>query len=709
MHRRIIEALRRLRARLLRLTDGDPGRLAEHGVLAGMTIAFLTLGGLDLLDGWTSRNADVVEIGWSEMRRLGRDGDILSVEVSPVNVNDVGVSIVAARIKPGTRVRSAEEDIPARKQEKKTAGGGKTNEKIASPRATIEDGAEKKAPEDAGAAGAPTIAIARAVPIQAATKFAEEMDAAGAKAEFRPSLPTAYGGKTDKGHLEAFTSILFKAFGLVIPFAVIWMITQQARTMTLFTKRPGKSGGNDGTGFKDIAGLAEAKRELRETVEFLSMPERFLAVGAEPPKGILLVGPPGNGKTLLARAVAGEAGCSFLQASGSEFDEMFVGLGAKRVRELFAAARKMAPCIVFVDEIDAMASKRSETGGGHENQTVNQILTEMDGFSGKDGVVVIAATNLIGNLDPAILRPGRFTRHIQVTQPDLSARKELLAIHGRGKPFSPELSIDAIARSTAGFSGADLANLCNEAAIRTARDGRTSISDDDFDSARDRILLGTENAIALGPEERSLIAVHEAGHAVVAALTQGSDPIHKATILPRGGALGAVVRHGDGDRVIVRRGRLLAELRVAMGGRAAERVIYGNDDVSTGAADDIRVAGTLARRMIEEWGMGTRLVGNASSKASMENAADEADALVSEALDVAQALVVRHRDALDAVTEALLERETIDGENIDELLAQAASLDEDERKAIDARRAARAAEPKFGRRDEPETKTELTP
>ncbi|HYN88315.1 MAG TPA: ATP-dependent zinc metalloprotease FtsH, partial [Ardenticatenaceae bacterium] len=360
--------------------------------------------------------------------------------------------------------------------------------------------------------------------------------------------------------------------------------------------------------FADIAGEDEAKLELAEVVDFLKNPEKYLALGARIPHGVLLVGPPGTGKTLLARAVAGEAGAPFFNISASEFVEMFVGVGASRVRDLFDAAKKEAPSIVFIDEIDAVGRRRGAgMGGGHDEreQTLNQILVELDGFSPSSNVIVIAATNRPDVLDPALLRPGRFDRQVTVGLPDRNGRRSILEIHTRGKPLAPDVDLETLARATPGFSGADLANLANEAALHAAREGQRQIMRADFDSALDKILLGVERPRLMDAQARKVVAYHEAGHALVARLTPGTDPVAKVTIIPRGRALGVTQQLPVDDRLNYSRSFLVARLAIMLGGRAAEEVAIG--EITTGAENDLQEAAKLARRMVTRWGMSEEL------------------------------------------------------------------------------------------------------
>jgi cell division protease FtsH len=362
--------------------------------------------------------------------------------------------------------------------------------------------------------------------------------------------------------------------------------------------------------FADVAGVDEARAELVELVDFLKAPDRFAKLGAGIPKGVLLVGPPGTGKTLLARAVAGEAGVPFFPVTGSDFVEMYVGVGAARIRKLFRDARKRAPCILFIDEIDALARARGATspsGGQIETEnTLNQLLAEMDGFARASGLIVIAATNRVDVLDPAILRPGRFDRHVFVGNPDIKGRAAILGVHAAKVALEGDVDLTVVARGTPGMSGADLANVVNEAALRAARAGRFQVSMADFEQARDKIVMGGEKATVMSEDERRLTAFHEAGHALVAWRSAHSDPVHKVTIVPRGRSLGMMVRLPMEDRFCLSRARLEAELAVAMGGRAAEEIVFGKDFVTTGAAGDIQVATDIATRMVTTWGMSDR-------------------------------------------------------------------------------------------------------
>ncbi len=428
-------------------------------------------------------------------------------------------------------------------------------------------------------------------------------------------------------------------------------------------------------GFDDVAGVDEAKEELCETVAFLKDPGHFAMAGARVPKGLLLVGPPGTGKTMLAKAVAGEAGVPFFAASGSDFVEMFVGLGAARVRTLFKQARASAPCILFIDEIDALGGKRGEVNSHSEReQTLNQLLVEMDGVIEGGDVVVIAATNRVEMLDPALLRPGRFDRHVHVNPPDVAGRTAILGVHTGRCRLADDVCLKTVARGTPGFSGAELANLINEAALSAARQGRVIVHMADFEYAKDRVLMGSERrSLALSDQERHLTAVHEAGHALVSIKIPEADPIHKATIIPRGRALGMVVRLPEGDRVSLSRAKLRADIAVAMAGRAAEELVFGRDAVTTGAEADFRAATDIARRMVTAWGMSETVgfvahtrtePGNPVSERMAWQIDEEVRRITNEGMEWARRLLTSNHAALDAIAKALLEQETLTGQEI---------------------------------------------
>src|ERR687897_961681 len=429
----------------------------------------------------------------------------------------------------------------------------------------------------------------------------------------RESLPDGYDDKVEGD--SAFWTIFISFFPVLLLVGLFWFLMSQAQGGGSRVMQFGKSRAKLATKdtpkvtFADVAGCDEAIEELTEIKEFLQEPAKFLAVGAKIPKGVLLYGQPGTGKTLLARAVAGEAGVPFYSISGSDFVEMFVGVGASRVRDLFEQAKENAPAIVFIDEIDAVGRHRGAgMGGGHDEreQTLNQLLVEMDGFDVRGGVILIAATNRPDVLDPALLRPGRFDRQISVEGPDLAGRKQILEVHSRGKPLGPDVDLMAVARRTPGFSGADLANVLNEAALLTARQNDRQITNELLDEAIDRVVAGPQrNSRLMSEKEKLVTAYHEGGHALVAAALPGSDPVHKVTILPRGRALGYTMVLPDEDKYSQTRGELLDKLAYMMGGRAAEEMVF--HDVTTGAGDDIEKATNLSRAMVTQFGMTERL------------------------------------------------------------------------------------------------------
>ena len=431
--------------------------------------------------------------------------------------------------------------------------------------------------------------------------------------------------------------------------------------------------------FKDVAGVEEAKIELEEIVDFLKHPTRFIDIGARIPKGVLLVGAPGTGKTLISRAVAGEAGVSFFSVSGSEFVEMFVGVGAARVRDLFKDAREHAPCIVFIDEIDAVGRHRNNANAGgndEREQTLNQLLVEMDGFDKQTNIVVIAATNRPDVLDSALLRPGRFDRQVMLDKPDIRGRLAILEVHARGKPIESDVALNELARQTAGFSGADLANLLNEAALLTARRGKKLIAMPELEESILRVMAGPERKSRLITEaEKSIIAYHEVGHAIVMRSMPGADPVRKVQAIARGMALGITVQAPSEDRYLMRRSELLAKMAGAMGGRAAEELVFG--DITTGASQDIEYVTTVARRMVCEFGMSPlgnvalKLEPDGSNPISPETAAKidkEISFLVEQAYDTAIKILSERKDKLIVISEHLIQVETIDGVELDAML-----------------------------------------
>jgi len=450
--------------------------------------------------------------------------------------------------------------------------------------------------------------------------------------------------------------------------------------------------------FEDVAGVPEAKDELEEIIDFLKDPKKFQRLGGKIPKGVLLMGSPGTGKTLLARAVAGEANVPFFSISGSDFVEMFVGVGASRVRDLFEQGKKSAPCIIFIDEIDAVGRHRGAgLGGGHDEreQTLNQLLVEMDGFEANDGVILIAATNRPDVLDPALLRPGRFDRRIVVNPPDVKGREGILKVHTSEIPLASDVELPVIARSTPGFSGADLANLVNEAALRAAGFNKMKVDMVDFEFAKDKVMMGSERrSLAMSEEEKRTTAYHEAGHALVAVLVPEADPLHKVTIIPRGMALGLTQQLPLEDRYTYSRAYLDANLRVLMGGRLAEELVFGSEHMTTGAGNDLERATELARKMVCEWGMSPKMGPLTFGKQEQniflgkefarhqdfsESTAvaidEEIHRFITEAYDDASTILDEHRDALEAIALGLLEVEVLDGEEIYALIAEHSDVD----------------------------------
>ena len=444
--------------------------------------------------------------------------------------------------------------------------------------------------------------------------------------------------------------------------------------------------------FDDVAGIDEAKVELEEVVEFLRDPQKFQRLGGKIPKGVLLVGPPGTGKTLLARAIAGEANVPFFTISGSDFVEMFVGVGASRVRDMFEQGKKNAPCIIFIDEIDAVGRHRGAgLGGGNDEreQTLNQLLVEMDGFETNEGVILIAATNRPDVLDPALLRPGRFDRQVVVPNPDVGGREKILKVHMRKVPLAPDVDAKVIARGTPGFSGADLANLVNEAALMAARAGRRMVTMAEFEGAKDKVMMGAERrSMVMTQEEKESTAYHEAGHALVGLFVPGNDPLHKVTIIPRGRALGVTMNLPERDRYSISFRELTARLAMMFGGRVAEELIYGIDEVTTGASNDIQQATNMARSMVTEWGMSDKLgrlryvdnqeeifLGHSVSRSqtiSPDTAKmidDEVRRIIEEAETKARTVLTEHLDDLHTIAKGLLEYETLSGSEVAQMLA----------------------------------------
>ncbi|MEZ5778971.1 MAG: ATP-dependent zinc metalloprotease FtsH [Paracoccaceae bacterium] len=450
--------------------------------------------------------------------------------------------------------------------------------------------------------------------------------------------------------------------------------------------------------FDDVAGIDEAKEELEEIVEFLRNPQKFSRLGGKIPKGALLVGPPGTGKTLLARAIAGEAGVPFFTISGSDFVEMFVGVGASRVRDMFEQAKKNAPCIVFIDEIDAVGRSRGVGyGGGNDEreQTLNQLLVEMDGFEANEGIIIVAATNRPDVLDPALLRPGRFDRQVQVPNPDIKGREKILAVHARKVPLAPDVDLRIIARGTPGFSGADLANLVNEAALLAARIGKRFVALDDFEKAKDKVMMGPERrSMVMTEEEKKLTAYHEAGHAIVGIHVPQHDPVHKVTIIPRGRALGVTFYLPERDKLSMTREAALSRLASTMGGKAAEELVFGPENVTNGAYSDIQHVTRLATAMVSQWGMSDKL-GNINYTSTQEsflgsqshfNASDESREiidrevrrLVDDAFDRAKIILKENWQEMENLAQGLLEFETLTGDDMMRVIrGEAPKVDDD--------------------------------
>ncbi len=452
--------------------------------------------------------------------------------------------------------------------------------------------------------------------------------------------------------------------------------------------------------FEDVAGVDEAKEELQEVVTFLKKPERFTAVGAKIPKGVLLVGPPGTGKTLLAKAIAGEAGVPFFSISGSEFVEMFVGVGASRVRDLFKKAKEAAPCIIFIDEIDAVGRQRGAgIGGGNDEreQTLNQLLTEMDGFEGNSGIIIIAATNRPDVLDSALLRPGRFDRQVTVDAPDVKGRLSILDVHARNKKLADEISLEMIARRTPGFTGADLANLLNEAAILTARRRKEAITMAEIDDAVDRVIAGMEGTPLIDGKSKRLIAYHEVGHAIVGTLVKDHDPVQKVTLIPRGQAQGLTWFTPDEDQALVSRAQLMARIMGALGGRAAEDVIFGDAEVTTGAGGDLQQVTSMARQMVTRYGMsdlgplslesqqGEVFLGrDFATRTDYSNAIasridGQIQTIAEHCYQEACKIVEQNREVIDRLVDLLVEKETIDGDEFRQIVAEYTEVPEKER------------------------------
>jgi len=507
-----------------------------------------------------------------------------------------------------------------------------------------------------------------------------------------------YSGQPEEG-ISFWQALLYQSLPFVLILGIAFFVLRQMQ-------KGGGAGGAMGFGkskaklltekqgrvtFDDVAGIDEAREELQEIVEFLKDPSKFARLGGKIPKGALLVGSPGTGKTLLARAIAGEAGVPFFTISGSDFVEMFVGVGASRVRDMFEQAKKNAPCIVFIDEIDAVGRHRGAglgNGNDEREQTLNQLLVEMDGFEANEGIIIIAATNRPDVLDPALLRPGRFDRQVVVPRPDIEGRVKILEVHMKKVPLAPDVDARTIARGTPGFSGADLANLVNEAALMAARRGKRLVASAEFEAAKDKVMMGAERrSMVMTEDEKKMTAYHEAGHAIVSIHEPASDPIHKATIIPRGRALGMVMRLPERDNYSYHRDKMYANLAVSMGGRVAEEIIFGYDKVSSGASSDIQYATRLARDMVTQWGMsdelgplqyeepqGETFLGYSQSQRvhMSDETAQKIDKEIRRVVDTgymrAQQLLTDHNDQLHLLANALLEFETLSGDEIKTLI-----------------------------------------
>ncbi|MBI1364669.1 MAG: ATP-dependent zinc metalloprotease FtsH [Alphaproteobacteria bacterium] len=528
--------------------------------------------------------------------------------------------------------------------------------------------------------------FATAIPDGAGASVADKLDAAGVNTRIAPEeqLPLAL-------------SLLFNILPPLIFFAFIFFVMRQMQgaggkamgfgksRAKLLTERQGR------VTFEDVAGIDEAKEELEEIVEYLKDPMKFQRLGGKIPKGALLVGPPGTGKTLLARAIAGEANVPFFTISGSDFVEMFVGVGASRVRDMFEQAKKNAPCIIFIDEIDAVGRHRGAgLGGGNDEreQTLNQLLVEMDGFEANEGIILIAATNRPDVLDPALLRPGRFDRQVVVPNPDVVGREKILNVHAKKVPLAPDVNLRTIARGTPGFSGADLANLVNEAALLAARRGKRFVTAKEFDDAKDKVLMGAERrSMVMTEDEKMLTAYHEAGHAIVGLTMPGSDPVHKATIIPRGRALGMVQYLPERDKLSFSLEQMKAKIAMAMGGRVAEELKFGKEKVTSGASSDIDHATRLARAMVTQYGLSEKLgpiayaedegevfLGQSIARTksiSTETAKlieDEIKRFVTEGYDKARQILTERNEDWERLAQALLEYETLTGDEINKLL-----------------------------------------
>ncbi len=467
--------------------------------------------------------------------------------------------------------------------------------------------------------------------------------------------------------------------GLVFMGAIVYVLWRTLKMMPKTKPVQIKPQAMREIGWDEIAGVDEAKAELKEVVDFLSDPKRFKRLGAQVPKGVLLHGPPGTGKTLLAKAVASESGAQFFSQSASSFVEMFAGLGAARIRRLFAEARKHAPSILFIDELDAVGARRGTDNNSEREQTLNQLLVEMDGFAGSDNVIVIAASNLLEKLDPALLRPGRFDRQVLVSPPDVAGRRKVLEVHMRGKPVAEEIDLDLVATQTSGLTGADLANICNEAAIFCARRGGEALAQRDFEDALERVVAGVQSSTTLNAHERRVVAYHEAGHALCRELLVTSDRVHKISIIPRGTALGYVMNLPDEDSYLKTREELIDQITVLLGGRVAEQLVFGA--VTTGAANDLQRVAEIAHSMVHDYGMGSvaataRAVTDANvvSDTTRRIRDEEQQDVIFEAERGARRIITEHRGKLEEIARELLRAEVLDRADLDRIMGHVPKL-----------------------------------
>jgi cell division protease FtsH len=485
-------------------------------------------------------------------------------------------------------------------------------------------------------------------------------------------IPVPASGPSVAERIQTFANDWGGVLGLVFMGAIVYVLWRTLKLMPRTKPQQIKPQAAQEIGWDEIAGVDEAKKELREVVDFLGDPRRFKRLGAVVPRGVLLHGPPGTGKTLLAKAVAKESGAQFFSQSASSFVEMFAGLGAARIRRLFEEARRNAPAIIFIDELDAVGARRGSDNNSEREQTLNQLLVEMDGFSSTQDIIVMAASNLLEKLDPALLRPGRFDRQIFVSPPDVAGREQIMDVHTRGKPLA-NVDLGLIARQTSGLTGADLANLCNEAAIFAARKHRDVIVHSDFDAALERVVAGMQSRRTLNDHERQVVAFHEAGHALCAELLPGVDRVHKISIVPRGRALGYTLNLPEEDRYLKTREELIDYMTVLLGGRAAEEIVFGA--ITTGASDDLSRVAEISRSMVHDYAMGTTITsrrvsheGGLVSDRTRELRDEEQQHLTDEAMRGAAKLIIEHREKLDELARSLLENEVLERGDIDRIM-----------------------------------------